>query len=79
MAVKSSEYPKGSKDMFPWSRILDLHYDSIGFVESAYKAYPDTAYFRMAGLDVYVYLMTHLDYIRDILVRAGRISNMKRV
>src|SRR5271169_3582396 len=66
MAIKLSDYPKGPKPMFPWSHVLDLRNDPIGFVEKAYAAYPDIAYFRMGGLDVY--LLTHPDYVRDVLV-----------
>jgi cytochrome P450 len=66
MVGKLVDYPKGPKALLPWSHILDLRNDPIGFVERAYASHPDIAYFRMAGLDVY--LLTHPDYIRDVLV-----------
>jgi len=70
MAINTALYPPGPKPQAPFEMVRAIRRDLLGFLKQTADRYGDIAYFKAGSQQVF--LLHHLDYIKDVLVTHNR-------
>ncbi|HJW08917.1 MAG TPA: cytochrome P450, partial [Holophagaceae bacterium] len=59
-------YAPGPKPRLPWTNLLGLRRDTLGFLDALHAEYGDLVHFRMGN--AHFHLVAHPDQLREVLV-----------